>query len=60
MIQWIIFTDERAGRPRASKRRSRLDLAAFPPGSPDGATGNAVRGVPKGGRKSPFRSLFTP
>ena len=44
---------------RGRNRVSDFFLAAFPLGSPNGATGNAVRGVPKGGRQSPFRSPFT-
>ncbi len=32
MIQWIIFTDERAGRPRASDSQSESYHADLPPG----------------------------
>ncbi len=49
MIQWIIFTDERAGRPRAPLSRSESYLTAFPPGRGAAATGKAAGGVTQGG-----------
>ena len=60
MIQWIIFTDERAGRPRASKSRQRFlpyRFAAREGRSPDR---QICQGGPAGGTPVPLSITVHP
>ena len=52
MIQWIIFTDERAGRPRASKSRQRFLPCKFAAREPQRGDRQIC-----GGRRSPPRPV---